>query len=90
MDPAQVSPLVGWLSHDSCPVTGEIYVAMGGRMARAYMAESRGVYRPEWSVEQVAADSAVIRDGEQVVFPAAPNGQLDHLLYGFGMIRDAG
>ena len=90
MDPAQVSPLVGWLSHESCPVTGEIYVAMGGRMARAYMAESRGVYRPEWSVEQVAADSAAIREGDQVVFPAAPNGQLDHLLYGFGMIRDAG
>ena len=89
MDPDQVAPVVGWLSHESCSANGEVYVAMGGRMARAYVAESRGVYHPEWSVEQVAAEIEAIREGDQVVFPAAPNGQLDHLLYGFGMIRNA-
>ena len=90
MDPAQVAPLVGWLAHEDCSVNGEIYVAMGGRMARAYMAESRGAFHKDWSVEQVAAEIDTIREGGQLVFPAAPNGQLDHLLYGFGMIRDAG
>lgn len=87
MEPEMVAPLVGWLAHEACPVSGEMYVAMGGRMARAFIAESPGLYRPEWSVEDVAGAADAIRDaGAPLVFPPVPDGQLDHLLYGFGMI----
>jgi hypothetical protein len=62
---------------------------MGGRVARAFVAESRGVYHPSWSIEQVAQDIAEIRRTDApVVFPPVPQGELDHLLYGFGMIRE--
>jgi NAD(P)-dependent dehydrogenase (short-subunit alcohol dehydrogenase family) len=87
MGPELVAPAVGWLAHESCSISGEMLVAMGGRVARAYIAESRGIYHPEWTVEQVAADIDAIRDvHDPVVFPPLPDGQLEHLQFGFGMI----
>ena len=90
MTPEQVAPMVGYLCHEDCAATGEMYVAMGGRLARAWMSENEGVYRPEWSLEDVAGQIEAIRTGgEQLAFPPVPDGQLEHLLYGFGMIRKA-
>lgn len=87
MGPDLVAPAVAYLCHESCTVTGEMIVAMGGRMARAYMAESTGLYRPEWSVEDVAANIAAIRDpSEPQAFAPVPSGELDHLRFGFGLI----
>ena len=39
-----VAPAVGWLAHESCSITGEMLVAIAGRIARAYIAETAGVY----------------------------------------------
>ena len=79
---------MAYLCHESCELTGEMLVAMGGRVARAWIAESPGVYRPEWTVEDVAADIEAIRDAsDPVAFKPVPDGQLDHLLYGFAMAR---
>lgn len=89
MEPEMVAPAVAYLCHESSEVSGEMLVAMGGRVARAFVAESRGVYHPSWSIEQVAEDIAEIRRTDApVVFPPVPQGELDHLLYGFGMIRE--
>ncbi len=86
MDPELVAPVVGWLAHESCSVTGEMMISMAGRMARAYAVETPGVYRPEWSIEQVAQDIDSIRNSDEpLVFPTIPSGQLDHLRYSFGM-----
>ena len=89
MGPELVAPAVAWLAHEDCSVSGEMLVAMGGRIARAYVAESRGIYRPEWSVEDVAAQIDAIRDAsDPVSFPPVPSGELDHLRFGFGMIAE--
>jgi NAD(P)-dependent dehydrogenase (short-subunit alcohol dehydrogenase family) len=89
MDPDLVAPVVGWLSHESCCVTGEIYASAAGRIARAFLAESRGVYQPSWNMEQIAAQIDAIRDeANPVIFAPAPDGQLDHLLYSFKMARE--
>ena len=86
MDPQLVAPMVGWLAHESCSVTGEIMSSMAGRMARAYVAETPGLYRPEWTIEQVAEDIEAIRNSEEpIVFAPVPSGHLDHLRYSFGM-----
>jgi NAD(P)-dependent dehydrogenase (short-subunit alcohol dehydrogenase family) len=86
MPPAMVAAAVGWLSHESCSITGEILISAAGRVARAYVAETRGVYRPEWSIEDIAAQIDAIRDTEKSeVFAAVPSGQLDHLRYSFAM-----
>ena len=53
MDPELVAPAVAWLAHESCSITGEMLIAMAGRVARAYATETPGVYRPAWTIEQV-------------------------------------
>lgn len=81
-----VAPAVGWLAHESCSITGEMLVAIAGRIARAYIAETPGVYRPSWSIEEVAAQIDNIRDtAESVVFPVVPDGHNAHIAYSFGM-----
>lgn len=91
MDPDMVAPLVGWLCHDSCAVSGEILISAAGRMARAWTAESQGVYRPSWTIEEIAGDAGRIRDTSAPLhFTPVPDGQLDHLLYSFAMARGEG
>lgn len=86
MGPDLVAPVVGWLAHESCSVTGEILVALAGRVARAVVAETPGVYRPSWSIAEVGEHIAAIRDAsEPVVFPVVPDGHGDHIRYSFAM-----
>ena len=86
MDPELVAPAVAWMAHESCTITGEMLIAIAGRIARAYAAETQGVYRPVWTVEQVAEQIEAIRNTEEpVVFPPVPSGHVDHLRYSFAM-----
>lgn len=81
-----VAPAVGWLAHEHCSITGEMLVAIAGRIARAYIAETPGVYRPSWTIEDVETHAAQIRDtAGSVMFPAAPDGHAEHIRYSFGM-----
>jgi hypothetical protein len=81
-----VAPVVGWLAHESCSVTGEVYIALAGRVARAVVAESRGVCRPSWTVEDVGDQLDAIRDVEEpLVFPVVPDGHSEHIRYSFGL-----
>ena len=88
MEPEHVAPMVSYLCHEDCVASGEMYVAMGGRLARAWIAENAGICQPEWTLEAVAGQIDSIRDsGEILAFPPVPDGQMEHLLYGFGMIQ---
>jgi NAD(P)-dependent dehydrogenase (short-subunit alcohol dehydrogenase family) len=81
-----VAPVVGWLAHETCSVTGEMFVALAGRVARAVLTETPGVYRPSWSVEEVGEHIEAIRDtSDPVVFPVVPDGHADHIRYSFAM-----
>jgi NAD(P)-dependent dehydrogenase (short-subunit alcohol dehydrogenase family) len=85
MEPELVAPAVGWLAHESCSVTGEVLIALGGRVARAVTAESPGVYRPSWTIEEVHRQIAEIRDmSAPVIFPPVPDGHDAHIRYSFG------
>ncbi len=84
MGPELVAPMVGWLAHENCSVSGEIYAAAAGRMAEIYIGETRGAFRPEWSVDDVDTAIATIRDkSDPKVFGL--HGHVDHLTYSFGM-----
>jgi NAD(P)-dependent dehydrogenase (short-subunit alcohol dehydrogenase family) len=86
MGPELVAPTVAWLAHESCSVTGEMLVALAGRVATAFVAETPGVYRPTWSIEDVAANIDAIRDDTApLVFPVVPDGHADHIRYSFGL-----
>ena len=89
MDPELVAPAVGWLAHESCSVTGEQLISVAGRVARAYAAETQGVYRPSWSIEDIAANIGAIRDTSSPwLFAPAPSGHLDHLRRSFKMATE--
>jgi NAD(P)-dependent dehydrogenase (short-subunit alcohol dehydrogenase family) len=86
MEPELVAPVVGWLAHESCSVTGEMFVAIAGRVARAVIAESPGVYRPSWSIEKVGEEMEAIRHATApLIFRVVPDGHADHIRYSFGM-----
>ncbi|MCB0940473.1 MAG: SDR family NAD(P)-dependent oxidoreductase [Mycobacterium sp.] len=86
MGPELVAPVVGWLAHESCSVTGELLAAIAGRVARVVIAEAPGVYQPAWSIKAVGERIDEICDlSAPVVFPVVPNGHSDHIGYSFAM-----
>src|SRR6201997_913496 len=88
MGPESVAPVVGWLAHESCSITGEMLVAIAGRVAKAVVAETPGVYRPSWSIEEIGEQMDAIRDtAAPVMFPVVPNGHNKHIGYSFAVAR---
>lgn len=86
LGPELVAPMVGWLAHETCSVSGELYAAVGGRMAEIFIAESKGVFQPSWTIDQVGARIEAIRDkADPKVFGL--HGHANHLVYSFGVAR---
>ena len=84
MNPELVAPVVGWLAHETCSVTGEVFIALAGRVARVVVAESPGVHRRAWTVEDVGVHLDAIRNiAAPLVFPVAPDGHDQHIRYSF-------
>ena len=91
MQPELVAPVVGWLAHETCSVTGEMLISIAGRVARAFVAESRGVYRGTWSIEQVGEQMEAIRNTDAPFIAAVvPSGHVDHIRYSFEMATQGG
>ncbi len=85
MQPEMVAPVVAYLAHESCKITGELLSSIGGRVSRAYIAETPGVYRDTWTVEDVAANLDGIRDtSHPLIFPVV-TGFKDHMAYSLAM-----
>jgi len=65
MDPANVAPMVAYLAHESCDVSGEVYLAGFGRFARLFVGVTPGYVQPGLTgatVDDVAANWAAIND----------------------------
>jgi hypothetical protein len=66
-------------------------ISVAGRVARAYIVETPGVYRPSWSIEQVNEQANAIRNADvPLVFPILPYGFGAHLGYSFEMAKKMG
>lgn len=90
MSPELVAPVVAWLAHESCSITGEMLIAIAGRVARAFVAETPGVHRAAWSVAEVGEQLDAIRDcSAPLIFPVVPDGHGDHIRYSFQMAGQA-
>jgi len=88
MEPDHVAPVVGWLAHESCSVSGEVFIALAGRVARAVTVESRGAVRSSWTVEEIGAHLEEIRDMSAAVrFPPVPDGHGEHIRHSFALAR---
>jgi len=66
--PGLVSPIVGYLAHESCEATGRVFSVGGGRVAEVFIAETPGFYKEDLSLEDVADNFGAItaRDGYAV------------------------
>ena len=64
MAPSMVAPLVAYLCHEDCPVSGEIYVAGGGRFSRLFIASTHGYVQTDRdpTPEDIAEHWAAIND----------------------------
>lgn len=87
MGPELVAPVVGWLAHESCSITGEMLVSIAGRVAKAYIAESEGVYQGEWTIESVGEHMPAIGDtSKEWTLPVVPAAHVDHIKRSFAMV----
>jgi len=72
MSPHLVAPMVAYLAHEDCPVSGEIYAAGAGRFARIFIASTPGYVNPdaEPTIEDVAKNWSAINDEAGYSIPA--------------------
>jgi hypothetical protein len=72
MSPDLVAPMVAYLAHEDCPVSGEIYAAGFGRFTRLFFATTKGYVQtePQPTVEDVALNWDTINDVSAFDIPA--------------------
>ena len=72
MAPAMVAPMAGYLAHEDCPVSGEIYSAGAGRFSRIFIASTDGYLHDgdAPSIEDVASHWSEINDERSYRVPA--------------------
>jgi len=62
LQPELVTPIVAWLAHEDCPVSGEVYSAGGGVVARFFVGLTEGYVNKNLTVEDVRDNFDQIRD----------------------------
>jgi hypothetical protein len=83
LDPALVAPVVAFLAHQDCPVSGEIYTVGAGHVARFFIGRTKGFYDPALSIEDVRDHLDEIRDQSEFTEPGGPADEMGEL---FGTI----
>ncbi|MBK9970791.1 MAG: SDR family oxidoreductase [Acidimicrobiaceae bacterium] len=63
--PGLVSPLVAFLAHEDCPVSGQLFSVGGGRVAHVFIAETQGYFKEDLALEDVRDnwETIIDRDG---------------------------
>lgn len=69
MRPELVAPLIAILLHESCAVTGGLFVAGGGRVAATLLAETRGYVDLAMTPEALQRNLAVVLDPAAACYP---------------------
>ena len=68
MRPELISPLVAYLCHSACEITGQAYSVGGGRVSRLFLGMTTGITEPDLSTEMIAERIGEIEDtGEFVI-----------------------
>src|SRR5713101_2151029 len=62
MPPELVAPAVAYLCHESCTLSGEVLIAIAGRVARTFVAETVGYFNNALTIEDVASNLDTILD----------------------------
>ena len=76
---ALVAPVVAFLTHRDCPVSGEIYTVGAGHVSRFFVGRTRGFYSPGLSIEDVRDHLSEIRDETGYTVPGGPADEMAEL-----------
>jgi NAD(P)-dependent dehydrogenase (short-subunit alcohol dehydrogenase family) len=76
LQPEYVTPVVAFLAHEDCPVTGEVYSVGGGRVARIFIGVTPGIVDADLSAETVRDKFDEIRAEDGYVVPASLNEEM--------------
>ena len=79
MGPHQVAPAVAYLAHRSCSLTGETLSASGGRVGRAFVGVTPGIYADDLTIEEVAGRIDEIMDEDGYLVPASVDDEIAFL-----------
>ena len=80
LGPQQVAPAVAYLAHESCLLNGETLSASGGRVGRAFMGLTKGIYEEDLSLESVAKRIDEICNEDDYVVPDNVDQEMQLLL----------
>ncbi|HPB45765.1 MAG TPA: SDR family oxidoreductase [Microthrixaceae bacterium] len=80
MSPEDISPIVAWLAHEDCPVTGEVYSVAGGTVSRFFIGLTEGFFKKGHIVEDIRDNWDQIRSEEGYIVPSGPNDELQKLV----------
>ena len=69
--PERAAPVAAYLVHEDCAVTGEVWRAAGGKVARIFVAETPGIEELNLTLEEVRDNVARIRDEKDYTVPAS-------------------
>jgi NAD(P)-dependent dehydrogenase (short-subunit alcohol dehydrogenase family) len=69
--PERAAPVAAYLVHEECEVTGEVWRAAGGRVARIFVAETPGIEELDLTLEEVRGNVARIRDEKDYTVPVS-------------------
>jgi len=76
LQPELVTPVVTYLAHEECAVTGEAYSVGGGRVARIFIGVTPGIVEARLSAETVRDRLDDIRSEEGYAVPASLNEEM--------------
>ena len=74
--PELVTPIVTYLAHEDCPVSGEVYSVGGGRVARVFVGVTPGHFDPHLTPEGVRDNFDKIRSEEGYEVPGNLNEEM--------------
>ena len=80
MGPHQVAPAVAYLAHESCSLNGETLSASGGRVGRAFMGVTKGIYEDDLTLETVAERIDEVCDEDGYLVPDNVDQEIELLL----------
>ena len=80
MGPHQVAPAVVYLAHESCSLNGETLSASGGRVGRAFMGVTKGIYEDDLTLETVAERIDEVCDEDGYLVPNNVDQEIELLL----------
>ena len=69
LDPGLISPLVTYLAHEDCPVSGQLFSVGGGRVAQVFLGETKGYFKDDLRPEDLRDNWSAVTDQEGYAVP---------------------